>query len=273
MESGAPVIVVANESGGCGKTTTSSNLAAALALGGLRVVVIDGDQQGDLSYAVGVQLDGEDLDGVLGFAEAIEAAAGGEQPLPEWLLPTGVEGLRVLVGGEGLVEIKDELSDARAEGEDWVADAIRGVARMDDVDVVVVDTPPSSSAVTIGALLAADVTLAVVGAWKFTSLPAHRKLLRRVEILAAARGGSGQARVVLQGHKRNRVLHTEMLEALEGEAGGVFAVIPYAKSGEESPVSDVPLILSDRDSTAAYKLADLASDVLREVQTIRGEAA
>ena len=247
----APIIAVANEKGGTGKTETSKNLAASLALAGSRVVGADCDSQADFSWGVGVDPDSRPH---ATFAEAIEHAMSGDPTPSEFLAPTTVEGLRVLPGGKGLAEIAQPLYQEGAAGEEWVAGALRMIAEREDVDVLVVDCPPSPGPMTIGALLVADLTIVVSNARQANSVSGARTLLDRVAALTD-RGGSGQARVILQGHDERRRLHREMAELLAAEYD-LWAVIAHDKAVEESPAVDggVPLVAhrSRRDLVTAW---------------------
>jgi len=265
----APVIVVANEKGGVGKTPIAANVAAALARTGLRVVAVDGDSQSNLTHTVGtIGATPDDGSQPEGLAEAIEDAAGAaESPAPAappTLLPTAVENLRTLIGGGPLAEIAGGLGAAGADGEQWVADALAHVAAQEDVDVVVVDTPPAPGPITIGALLTADVVLAVANTAKFYSLEAVDQIRQRLVALEP-RGGHGALHIVLTGFRKQRRLDNEMREAFEAEPDGLIAVIPHSKDVEEAPLDGVPLVASrTRGSTrTAWALNDLATAALR----------
>jgi chromosome partitioning protein len=254
----APVIVGANEKGGVGKTLITANVAAGLARTGLRVVVIDGDSQANLTGEVGAQ--DVPVDG--GLTDAIDAIAAGAPFDPALLLPTAVDGLMVLHGGQGLADIAGSLYAAEEEGEGWVCTAIRAVADLDEVDVVVVDTPPSPGPITIGALLAADVVLAIANCRLGASVEAVATVLDRAEALGPRRVGDGHGRVVLTGFQEQRVMHRDMKDYLERTHGDpLFAVIPHNKDAEESSLDGVPLLASRRrgSSRTAWALADLAS--------------
>lgn len=260
----APVIVVANEKGGVGKTPIAANIAAALAKTGLRVVAVDGDSQSNLTHTVGtIGATPDDGSQPEGLAEAIEDAAGAaESPAPAappTLLPTAVENLWTLIGGRPLAEIAGGLGAAGADGEQWVADALAHVARQDSVDVVVVDTPPAPGPITIGALLAADVVLAVANTAKFYSAEAVDQIRQRLAGLEG-RGGHAALHVVLTGFRKGRRLDNEMREALEDEPDGLIAVIPHSKDVEEAPMYGIPLVASRTrgSSRTAWALNDLA---------------
>ncbi len=263
----APILTIANEKGGVGKTATAVNVAAALARAGLRVVAVDGDSQADLTWGVGAEPDQGP-----GFAEAIEHAAQGETFGPAMLLPTVVDGLRVLAGGQGLAEVAPELYTAGADGEEWVSTALRAVAELEDVDVVVIDTPPSPGPVTIGAIMAADLTLAIANARQANSVAALQTLIERAKAISA-RGGHGGVRVVLQGHDEHRVLHRDMRDRLQAEPEGLFAVIPHSKDVEESPLDGVPLVASRGrgSSRTAWALCDLAQDAYNVARQIHAQ--
>jgi chromosome partitioning protein len=149
----ARVIVVANQKGGVGKTTTAINLAASLALGNRTTLLVDLDPQSNLTSGVG-------LKGAAGLGGTIYDALTAE-PEPDgdparFLVPTAVEGLsllpsdRNLTGAEiELVSLPDRERRLRA-----VIDPLRP-----RFDFVFIDTPPSLGLLTLNGLVAADTVL------------------------------------------------------------------------------------------------------------------
>jgi len=141
------VFVVANQKGGVGKTTTAVNVAMALALGGLNVLVVDNDPQGNASTALGV----EHSQGTKGTYEVImEQDAIADHAQRSNHSPN----LHVLPATIDLAAAELELVNV-AGREHRLKDALDAYIAQSGVDYVFIDCPPSLGLLTLNALVAA----------------------------------------------------------------------------------------------------------------------
>lgn len=148
------IITVANQKGGVGKTTTAVNIGAALAMGGLKVLLIDLDPQGNASTAFNVA----HHEGVPGTYEllvegstiaAVRQRADGYPKLD--LVPAGVD----LAGAEiDLVELERREFKLRDAIEFLLSNPSE-----ERYDYIIIDCPPSLGLLTLNALIAADELL------------------------------------------------------------------------------------------------------------------
>lgn len=167
-------LVIANQKGGVGKTTTAVNLATGLALGGLSVLVIDLDPQGNASTALGI----EHHEGVQGTYEVLTSNSPIDSLIkrsPEapglWVLPATID----LAGAEiGLVS-----TPAR---ESRLLHALRTFNAKYSPDYVFIDCPPSLGLLTLNALVAADEILIPIQC-EYYALEGVSQLLRTINLV------------------------------------------------------------------------------------------
>lgn len=146
------IVAVANQKGGVGKTTTTINLAASLALAGRRVLLVDVDPQSNLTSGVGQK-------GKTAPGGTIYNALTTDVPLTDaaaFIIPTGVDLLSLIPADRNLTGAEIELVTLPHREE-----RLRALIAplRDQYDHIFIDCPPSLGLLTLNALVAADAVL------------------------------------------------------------------------------------------------------------------
>ena len=169
---------MANQKGGVGKTTSAVNIGAALAMGGLRTLIVDLDPQGNASTAFGIA-----RDEVSGMYEVIIK----DEPIKNVALKIpGYPSLEVIPATQSLANAEVELVPLVARETrlkkaltNYLMDAS---ARGERFDYVIIDCPPSLGLLTINALVAADELLIPIQC-EYYSLEGLSLLLHTVNLI------------------------------------------------------------------------------------------
>ncbi|WP_371677636.1 ParA family protein [Streptomyces sp. NBC_01276] len=168
------IMVVANQKGGVGKTTTTVNLAASLALHGARVLVIDLDPQGNASTALGIDHHAE--------VPSIYDVLVDSRPLLEVVQPVvDVEGLFCAPATIDLAGAEIELVSLVAR-ESRLQRAIQAYEQ--PLDYILIDCPPSLGLLTVNAMVAGAEVLIPIQC-EYYALEGLGQLLRNVDLVRA----------------------------------------------------------------------------------------
>ncbi|MDH5381006.1 MAG: ParA family protein [Cyclobacteriaceae bacterium] len=136
-------ISIVNQKGGTGKTTTSVNLASAMVSEGMRVLVIDFDPQGNLSYCFGVDPDGDTIANVLK----------GDISLKDAIVVS--ESVHIVPANISLADL--EISLVAEIGREFYLK--KALDTVEGYDYIIIDCPPSLSLLAINALVASDAVV------------------------------------------------------------------------------------------------------------------
>jgi chromosome partitioning protein len=165
------IVAIANQKGGVGKTTTATNLGAALGALGCRVLLVDCDAQGNATGGLGLQAAGGGLYDVL---------AGGV-PTAHALIHTAEPGLDVLPSTTDLTGAEVELLDVERRTEQ-LSDALEDVRSW--YSFILLDCPPALGLLTLNALVAADAVLVPVQC-EYLALEGLARLMTTIERVRA----------------------------------------------------------------------------------------
>lgn len=248
------VLAVANQKGGVGKTTTVINLAASLASGELRVLVVDCDAQGNCSSGLG-------FDRRSSTPNLYDVLMRGI-PVNDAIYPTEIASLFLLPAGRDLVGATLELGDV--DRREFVLRSVLEPVRS-DYDVVLLDSPPSLGLLTVNVLVAADGLLIPIQC-EYFAMEGLTDLLDTVgRIRTAYNPGLALVGILLTLYDERLNLCQQVEEDIRAHFDGdVFnTVIPRNVRLAEAPSFGKPILLYDIKSRGAISYLNLAKELLR----------
>jgi len=255
------VIVVANQKGGVGKTTSAVNLSAALALYGARVLLVDLDPQGNASTALGVPHDV----GVLSMYDAMVQGT----PMAHVVQPaTGVDGLWCAPATIDLSGAEVELVSvvARENRLRRVLTSYLGRPDLqgdDRYDYVFLDCPPSLGLITVNALTAAAEVLIPIQC-EYYALEGFSQLLNIVELVKSQLNPVLDVSTVLLTMYDGRTrLASQVADEVRAHFGRTVlsTVIPRSVRVSEAPSYSQTVMTYDPGSSGALSYLEAAREL------------
>lgn len=253
---GAPlVLVIANQKGGVGKTTTAINLATALAAVDRKTLVVDLDPQCNATTGLGGQLHGDRLSAydVLHGAAVLDAVQ-----------DTDVPGLHLLPASADLSGIDIELVD-EADRAYRLQSGLAAPVVQERFDAILIDCPPSLSLLTINAMVAGDGLLVPLQC-EFFALQGLSQLLGTVErVKSSLNNHLSIFGILLTMYDGRNNLSKSVAEDVKSNLGDLVfdTMIPRNVKLSEAPSYALPAILYDHACVGSQAYIRLAGEILR----------
>jgi chromosome partitioning protein len=260
------VLVLANQKGGVGKTTTAINLGTALAAIGERVLIVDLDPQGNASTGLGIDRKSRDV--------STYDVMIGEKTLAEVTRATAVPRLYVAPSTLDLLGVELEIA-ADKDRAFKLRTAVRAMAETTDEEnnfsYVLVDCPPSLNLLTINALSAADSVLVPMQC-EFFALEGLSQLLSTVDQVKKTLNPDLTIHgvVLTMFDPRNNLANQVVSDVRNFMGDKVYdTVIPRNVRVSEAPSHGKPVLLYDLKCTGSQAYLQLASEIIQREHRLK----
>ena len=248
----AKVVSIANQKGGVGKTTTTINLAASLALAGQEILIVDADPQGNSTSGLGVERDG-------GLYDVYT----GHKSIEDVIVPTEVEHLSIVPSSVDLLAVEIELVD-RTGRERLLIEQIDRIR--DKYRYIFIDCPPSLGLLTLNAMVASQ-TVIVPMQCEYYALEGLSSLTRTLGLVRDAFNPALEIEgILLTMYDARNTLSRQVAQELKEHFGDKVyeTVIPRNVTLAEAPSHGRPALLYDARSKGAQSYLALAKEMLNE---------
>ncbi|MBQ9942365.1 MAG: ParA family protein [Christensenellaceae bacterium] len=249
----ARTIVIANQKGGVGKTTTAVNLSTCLADLGQRVLLVDVDPQGNATSGLGIEK--------RALSASVYSVLIGGAAAKDVILHTQVERLDILPSNIELAGAEVEMVSLMAR-ETILARALAQVA--DDYDFILLDSPPSLGLLTLNALAAADQVLVPIQC-EFYALEGLSQLMNTVKLVKKHINARLEVEgVVLTMFDARTNLSIQVVEEVKRFFAGKVhrVIIPRNVRLGEAPSHGLPITRYDARCIGAEAYTELAREVM-----------
>ena len=258
------VTAIAAQKGGATKTAVACNAGPLLAVAGQRTLLIDLDQQADLTARLGFTP--ENLD----YSMVDVLAPRNSIPIADAIVRgvKGVQGLDLLASDIRASGLEEQLTGVRFR-ETLLRREIERVA--DEYDEIVIDCPPSLGVLTMNGLVAADQAIVPVNMQDRAALNGVEQLL---ETILTIQQQTPEGAVRLRAIIRNRVTETAIayrknaakLQELEGQGVPVAeTILKEARAWHNAGAEDLPVVMYAPNSDAARNFRELMVELWSDV--------